>query len=100
MKSYVIANYSIDPSKADEYSKYPHEAAKTTIKYGGRVLVATRNSNAIEGHPEDITVVLEFNTRADAERWYTSEEYSEIKTLRIDSMKAGWILLADEFRPS
>jgi uncharacterized protein (DUF1330 family) len=98
MKSYIIANYSIDPNKADEYAKYPYEAVKTTIKYGGRVLVATKDSNAIEGNPENITVVLEFNSRADAERWYTSEEYSAIKNIRIDSIKAGWLLLADEFR--
>ena len=82
MRSYIIANYSIDPSKADEYSKYPSEATKTTIKYGERVLVATRDSKAIEGNPEEIIVVLEFKSRADAERWYASEEYSAIKTLR------------------
>jgi uncharacterized protein (DUF1330 family) len=98
MKSYVIANYSIDPSKADEYSKYPYEAAKTTEKYGGRVLVATRDSRDMEGCPEAITVVLEFDSRFDAERWYASEEYSVIKPLRVDSMKGGWLMFADEFR--
>lgn len=98
MKSYIVANYSIDPGKAEAYSKYPNEATKTTIRYSGRVLVATRNSKAIEGSPEEITVVLEFESRADAERWYASKEYSALKTLRIDSMKAGWTLLADEFK--
>jgi uncharacterized protein (DUF1330 family) len=97
MKSYVISNYSIDPNKFDNYSKYPPEAVKSTIKYGGRVLVATRDSTAVEGCPENITVVLEFDSRADAERWYASEEYSAVKSLRVDSTKDGWLLLADEF---
>lgn len=98
MKCYVIANYSIDQDKADEYLSYPREATNTTMKYSGRVLVATRSSSTIEGSPENITVVLEFDSREDAMRWYESEEYTKIKPLRVDSMKTGWMLLADEFK--
>ena len=50
MKSYVISSYAIDPDEFDKYSKYPSEAVKTTIKYRGRVLVATRDSTAVEGN--------------------------------------------------
>jgi uncharacterized protein (DUF1330 family) len=98
MKCYVISNYSIDPGMADEYSNYPHQAVKTTIKHGGRVLVATRDSDGMEGSPENITVVLEFHSRADAEHWYASEDYSYIKPLRMNATKAGWLLFADEFK--
>lgn len=98
MKSYVIANYSIEPAKEEEYSSYPLQAARTTLQYGGRILVATKDSRTIEGEPENITVVLEFDSQADVERWYSSDEYSAIKNLRVQSMNTGWILSADEFQ--
>lgn len=98
MKCYVITNYSIDPSKLDEYSEYPQEATKITTKYGGRILVASQDSQVAEGNPENITVVIEFDSKADAERWYTSEEYVAIKDLRTEATKAGWLIFSDEFK--
>ena len=96
----MITNYSIDPDASDVYSGYPQEAAKTTIKYGGRILVASQDSSTIEGNPESITVVIEFDSKADAERWYTSKEYTAIKDLRTKATKIGWLIFTDEFRLS
>lgn len=98
MKCYVITNYSVDPSKLDEYSEYTQEATKITTKYGGQILVASQDSQIAEGCPENITVVIEFDSKAGAERWYTSEEYVAIKDLRTEATKAGWLIFSDEFK--
>ncbi|NQZ91515.1 MAG: DUF1330 domain-containing protein [Moritella sp.] len=97
MKCYVITNYSIDPSKLDEYSGYLKEVAKVTAKYGGRILVASQDNQNVEGSPEAITAVIEFDSKENAERWYASKEYTAIKDLRTNATKAGWLIFADEF---
>ncbi|MEH6346719.1 MAG: DUF1330 domain-containing protein [Bermanella sp.] len=99
MKCYVITNYSIDQNKLEGYADYPQKASSITTQFGGRLLVASLNSQVVEGAPEDITVVLEFNSRELAERWYSSAEYTAIKNMRINATKAGWMILTDEFTP-
>jgi uncharacterized protein (DUF1330 family) len=98
MKCYVITNYSVDPNKLDVYSGYPHEAANVTTEYGGRILVASQDSQTIEGSPEKITVVIEFDSKADAQRWYASDEYTAIKDFRTNATTAGWLIFSDEFK--
>ena len=99
MKCYVITNYSIDPSKLAGYSDYPQKASSITTQFGGRLLVASIDSQVVEGEPEDITVVIEFDSRKLAQKWYSSEEYTAIKEMRINAAKAGWMIFTNEFKP-
>ena len=97
MKSYIVTNYSINPEMAELYGEYPGAAFETVQQYWGKVLVATQESNPIEGNAGNITVIIEFNSKKDALNWYRSKEYSEIKHLRTLSSESGWLLAADEF---
>lgn len=98
MKCYVITNYSIDPSKLEGYSDYPQKASSITTKFGGRLLVASLDSQIVEGSPEEITVVIEFDSKEKAQQWYSSPEYTAIRNLRINATKAGWLIFTDEFK--
>lgn len=98
MKSYVITNYSIDPTKLAGYADYPQKAGAITTQFGGRLLVASLDSQVVEGNPEDITVVIEFESKEKAQQWYASEEYTAIKDMRINATKAGWLIFTNEFK--
>ena len=98
MKSYVITNYSIDPSKLTGYADYPQKASEITTQYGGKLIVASLDSQVVEGNPEDITVVIEFESKEQAQKWYASQEYTAIKNMRINATKAGWLIFTDEFQ--
>ena len=96
MPGYVIANYTINDPKT--FEKYPPAVGPTLAQYGGRLLVADRNVNAVEGQSKPVVVVVEFESVEAAQRWYDSQENSAIKGLRISSTQ-GWLSIAEGFAP-
>ena len=85
MPAYVIADVTVtDLPAMDEYRK---QVPATLAKYGGRFLVRGGGHQTVEGDWKPTRlVVIEFPSRADAQRWYDSEEYRAPKALR---MRAG-----------
>ena len=67
------------------------------VAHGGEVLVADLESEAVEGEPPHVTVVLRFPNKDAARGWYASPEYQAIKHLRLDNSADGRIVFADEF---
>ncbi len=100
IKCYVITNYSIDPTKLEGDAGYPQKATVVTTQFGDRLLVASMDSKIVEGNPEDVTVVIEFESKGQAQKWYYSEEYTAIKDLPINATKTGWLIFADQFEAS
>jgi uncharacterized protein (DUF1330 family) len=70
-----------DAAKMDEYRS---RVAPTVEKFGGRYLVRGGQFEVVEGtyHPARLAM-LEFPTMEQARRWYDSEEYRELKRLRL-----------------
>ncbi|WP_339617294.1 DUF1330 domain-containing protein [Pseudoalteromonas distincta] len=95
-----MTNYSIDPTKLEGYADYPQKASAVTTQFGGRLLVASMDNKIVEGNPEEVTVVIEFESKEQAQKWYYSKEYTAIKDLRINATKAGWLIFADQFEAS
>ena len=94
MPGYVIANYTIN--NPEEFEKYPPAVGPTLTQYGGRLLVADREVKAVEGSPQSVIVVVEFDSIEAAQRWYDSPENSAVKGLRT-STTDGWLAIADGF---
>jgi len=80
MTAYVIAEVDIrDPELYRDYVKLTPASIE---RHGGRFLVRGGATEALEGAPPKRIVVLEFATRAAAERWYNSPDYSEARAIR------------------
>jgi uncharacterized protein (DUF1330 family) len=94
MSGYIITNYTIH--NPEVYEKYPPAVVPTIFQYGGKVLVADYEANSLEGSPQNVIVVLEFESVEAAQRWYNSPEYREIIHLRTSSTE-GWALIAKKF---
>lgn len=94
MAGYVIGNYQI--TNADGYQGYLAVVGPTIAAKGGEILVAGPGSEAVEGNPGAVTVVLKFPSKAAARDWYDSTEYQEIVKLRTDNTE-GFVVFADEF---
>nr|WP_278381871.1 DUF1330 domain-containing protein [Pseudoalteromonas distincta] len=90
----------MDPTKLEGYADYPQKASAVTTQFGGRLLVASMDNKIVEGNPEEVTVVIEFESKEQAQKWYYSKEYTAIKDLRINATKAGWLIFADQFEAS
>jgi uncharacterized protein (DUF1330 family) len=94
MAAYLIANYRI--TNQESYAAYPPAVVPTLVSHGAEILVADYASEAIEGEPASVTVVVKFASKDAARTWYDSPEYQEILHLRTDNSE-GVLMFTDGF---
>ncbi len=92
MPGYIVANYKINDPEA--FENYPPAVGPTLAQYGGRILAADRSVRPVEGSPQSVIVIVEFETAEAAQRWYDSPENSAVKGLRTSTTE-GWLAIAD-----
>ena len=95
MSAYFVCHNRItDKAKMDQYLA----SVMTSLNaYGAEVLAVDEGCTVVEGaSPYPRTVILKFKSRADAERWYGSPEYSAIRPLRLGATE-GFGVLAEGF---
>lgn len=95
MSAYVIVNYKI--TNPEGFKAYTASVMPTIAAHGGEILVAGPGSEAVEGNPEPISVIVKFPSRDTARTWYNSPEYQAIIHHRLDNTE-GTMVFADEFR--
>ena len=93
MSVYVVAQINItDP---DTFKKYGERVAPTVKQYGGRYLVRGGSMENLEGKfTRSRLVVIEFDSKESAKRWYTSPEYGPLIQLRQQASE-GEVLIVD-----
>ena len=92
MAGYVIANYRV--TNPEGYAKYGPAVVPTIAAYGAEVLVVDPQSEAAEGEPANVMIVLKFPSKDAARAWYNSPEYQAIIHLRQDNTE-GFLAFAD-----
>ena len=95
MSTYIIfQNQVLD---RENMAQYIPEAMKLIYSSGGEVIVFEEESEILEG-PKDLprTIVLRFNSRQEAESWYSSPAYQEILALRLKAT-IGTARMVDEY---
>lgn len=71
----------VDAQKLQEYRQ---RVAATVEQWGGRYLCVGARCEVVEGEWQPrYPVLIEFPSLAHAHRWYNSEEYLELKALRL-----------------
>ena len=91
-RAYLVGNYVIRDQAM--FQQYLAAANKLAPNYTVKVIVFDTNTRKLEGNPQTVTVIAEFPTMAEANRFYSSAEYTEAKKLRIGSTE-GSVLLAE-----
>ncbi len=78
----------------NQYEKYAKENFEIVKKYGGKFLYRNNKREHIEGLPiNDRVVILEFDSKENAKKWYNSNEYQNVKTIRKNIAKASIYIL-------
>ena len=96
MTAYFIASYRItDPAGYEPYVPAVIPILQAT---GCEVLAADYASEAVEGEPGEVTVVLKFASKEAGWAWYNSPEYQAIVHLRTDNTD-GTAVLVDQWSP-
>jgi uncharacterized protein (DUF1330 family) len=79
-KGYLVANIRVtDQEKFQEFSGM---AGPTIKKYGGKVLARGPVADRLEGDVSGIVMMIEFESKDAANRFYFSEEYQAAKAVR------------------
>jgi uncharacterized protein (DUF1330 family) len=91
MAAYFIVDLDVHDQQGIE--AYRKDVPATIAKYGGRYLVRGGACSRLEGEWEPKRlVVLEFPSVEQARRWYDSEDYRELKALRMKTAKTHLLL--------
>jgi len=64
-------------------------------KFGGRYLVIGGPFEVVEGNYQPVyPVLLEFPSMSEARRWYESDEYRELKQMRLEATIGNGVFMA------
>lgn len=75
-------------------ARYRSQVFDNVRQFGGRYLLIGGPVEGLEGQWRPITPVLvRFDDRAAARRWYDSPEYTALKTLRLEATRGDAVLL-------
>jgi len=96
MAAYVVNEIVVtDP---DLFQTYVVQVPPTLAAFGGRYLVRSGASQAIDGEPPGRLVILEFADRATALAWRSSPAYSAILPIR-DASSTSRVYVVDGYEP-
>lgn len=92
MKAYWIAH--VDVTDPAQYGFYTQRAPAVFAQYGGRMLARGGRSQAMEGRATpQRSVVIEFDSYAQAQACYQSSEYRAAASLRAGAARAEVIIV-------
>ncbi len=92
MAAYLIAQ--IDVTDPETFERYRERVPATIAAHGGKYLVRGGAMEVLEGswaHPR--VIVLEFPSMAQAKAWYDSDDYRDLKAMRIGASNGNAIFV-------
>ena len=90
-KGYWVVHLDVDD--AETYRSYQDFVRPFLAANGGRFLIAGGSQSVVEGAVRPRTVIVEFDSLAEAERVYHSEEYQAGMQERLDSSRADFAIV-------
>ena len=93
MSAYCIFDITqvIDEEKIGQYRQL---VGATVEQYGGRYVVRGGETEVVEGDWRPVRLVmLEFPSLGQARQWYSSEEYRDLKALRLAATHSNGVIV-------
>ncbi len=83
MPAYFLVDV-IEIKDAAKMERYRTQVAPVVARFGGRYIVIGGPFQVVEGsYQPTFPVMIQFPTMVEARRWYDSEDYRELKNLRL-----------------
>lgn len=93
MKGYCLFD-NVQVRDAKQLEEYKMKAAPLVQKYGGRYIILGGQFRVVEGTwRPTFPVMIEFPTFEKAQEWYYSEEYKEVKALRLTAVESNGVIM-------
>lgn len=85
---------NLEVTDAAKLEEYKARVAPVVERHGGRYVVLGGEVDLVEGEwKPTFPVLIEFPSLAQARRWYDSEEYRELKALRLAAGRFNAVFL-------
>ena len=95
MAGYVIAQINL--KNKEGYKEYVDKVPVIIKNFGGEYLVKAGEFKSIEGKWDfKRNVVIKFPSYEKALEWYNSDEYNQIKNLRLENAESNIIIIKGE----
>ncbi|HWT03109.1 MAG TPA: DUF1330 domain-containing protein [Pyrinomonadaceae bacterium] len=90
----------LEVTDAEKLEHYRDGVLATVERYGGRYLTVGGRSDVVEGQWQPVfPVLIEFPSLEQAHKWYDSEEYRDLKALRLAATRGNAVFIeGNEFR--
>jgi len=80
------------------FKEYQADAGASAVKYDVVPVAIDKNPQILEGKlPGERIGVLKFNSRAAADAWYNSPEYTKARAIRHKSAETKFLLIVEGF---
>lgn len=90
VSAYCVFNFTVTDEAG--YQTYIETAGPTLEPFDAELLVWDRASEAVEGEPNLVTVVLRFPSKEKARAWYNSAGYQSVVHNRTDNSYGSGVL--------
>lgn len=93
MKGYCLFD-NVQVHDLEKLEQYKKQAAPLVAKYDGKYIILGGQFKAVEGNVRPtFLVMIEFPSYEKANQWYYSEEYRELKNLRLSAVESNAIIV-------
>ena len=80
-----------NPAKLEEYK---NKVLPVVEKYGGKYVLLGGNTEVVEGQWKPVyPVMIEFPDVELAKKWYYSEDYKDLKALRLSAVTSNAVIM-------
>ncbi len=91
MSAYVIVGFT--PTNLEKLKQYGERVASTLKPFSGTVLARGPITQLHGEFNHEMQVIIQFNSKAEAQSWYQSDEYQSIISLRDSGMDSQFQLI-------
>jgi uncharacterized protein (DUF1330 family) len=93
MSAYFLFDV-LEVTDQENMEKYRGGVLSTVERYGGRYLTVGGKCEVVEGDWQPVfPVIIEFPSLEQAHRWYDSDEYRDLKALRLSATKGNAVVI-------
>lgn len=94
MKGYCVFD-NLQVHNVEKLEEYKKRVLPVVEKYDGRYIVLGGEFKVVEGNAKPTyMVVIEFPSYEIAQEWYNSQEYQEVKAIRLSAVEANGYIIA------
>jgi len=85
---------NLEVTDAAKLEEYKNRVAPVVEKYAGHYIVLGGKMDVVEGDWQPVfPVIIEFPSLEQAHCWYASDEYRELKVLRLSAVRSNAVFI-------